>query len=125
MTQIQRGENVFAAMRIILPEHRALMIEREAGSGGKSGADEPTDAQYGHPLDEFARQEAEELLAAAHEEGFPATLCAVLQKGAPARTWTGTVEKLDSREQRVYLRVEGRTIPIPVAGLMQVERERE
>ncbi len=121
MTQIQRGENVFAAMRIILPEHRAMMMERETGTkdGGQNG--EPDEAA--HPfLDEFVLQEAGELLAAANEEGFAVRIRSVMQKNGRAQVWTGTAQGLDSREQSVGLLVEGRLRKIPVIGLMSVEK---
>lgn len=120
MARIVQGSNVFESMRIILPEHRAMMVDQRRGSDmEKSGQSANRDEWRHKYLSEDDLNEVGNLLGEARQEGFLVAVTFASKTGS--QTLTGKVIDLRAASQEIVLEVHSRMIRIPVMHLMGVE----
>ena len=120
MARIVQGGNLFESMRIILPEHRDMMIDQRGESDmAKSSQSASTDEWRHKYLSEDDLYEAGNLLGQARHDGFLVSVTFAAKTGS--RTLVGKVSDLRAASQEIVLDAHGRVIRIPVMHLMGVE----
>ena len=120
MARIVQGGNLFESMRIILPEHRDMMIDQRGESDmAKSSQSASTDEWHHKYLSEDELNEVGNLLGEARQEGFLVSVKFATKTGS--RMLVGKVSDLRSASQEIVLDANGRVVRIPVMHLMGVE----
>ena len=120
MARIVQGGNLFESMRIILPEHRDMMIDQRGESDmAKSNPSVNTNEWRHKYLSEDELNEVGNLLGEARQGGFLVNVKFATKTGS--QMLAGKVSDLRSASQEIVLDANGRVVRIPVIQLMRVE----